>query len=271
MATLYVSDLDGTLLQSDGTLSDYTSRTVNALVKKGMLFSYATARSYETARKVTAGLDVRIPLAVYNGAMVVHHFNGAPLIKNFFDAQIGCVLKDLLQNGVYPIVYAFIDGEEKFSYVRGKENDAMRQFIQTREGDRRANAVEDAQALYRGDIFYLSCIEEKEETLRPFYDRYSRQYRCLLQTDFYTRSKWLEMMPAQASKANAAKQLKQWLHCEKLIVFGDGANDIDLFEAADEAYAVGNAAKTLKCVSTAVIGSNDENGVANWLLKHYKA
>lgn len=45
MTTLYVSDLDGTLLRSNQKTSAYTNRTINELVEKGMLFSYATARS----------------------------------------------------------------------------------------------------------------------------------------------------------------------------------------------------------------------------------
>ena len=47
--TLYVSDLDGTLLRSDETLSEYTCNVINNLTEKGMVFSYATARSLITA------------------------------------------------------------------------------------------------------------------------------------------------------------------------------------------------------------------------------
>ena len=39
MKTLYVSDLDGTLLRSDITISEYTGRTINELAARGMLFS----------------------------------------------------------------------------------------------------------------------------------------------------------------------------------------------------------------------------------------
>ena len=55
------------------------------------------------------------------------------------------------------------------------------------------------------------------------------------------------------------------LKCEKLIVFGDGKNDIDMFELADESYAVQNADEDLKKYATAIISSNDEDGVAKWL------
>jgi hypothetical protein len=45
MKTLYVSDLDGTLLNSQETTTQYTNQIINELVDNGMLFSYATARS----------------------------------------------------------------------------------------------------------------------------------------------------------------------------------------------------------------------------------
>jgi hydroxymethylpyrimidine pyrophosphatase-like HAD family hydrolase len=53
MGNLYVSDLDGTLLRSNEVTSEYTNHVINSLVSKGMLFSYATARSLITAKKVT--------------------------------------------------------------------------------------------------------------------------------------------------------------------------------------------------------------------------
>ncbi|MDO5156865.1 MAG: HAD hydrolase family protein [Eubacteriales bacterium] len=56
MKTLYVSDLDGTLLRSNEVTSDYTNDVINRLTSDGMLFSYATARSLVTAKKVTKGI-----------------------------------------------------------------------------------------------------------------------------------------------------------------------------------------------------------------------
>ena len=59
------------------------------------------------------------------------------------------------------------------------------------------------------------------------------------------------------------------LDCEKLIVFGDGKNDIDMFQMADESYAVANAHEELKKYATDVILSNDDDGVAQWLEVNY--
>lgn len=53
------------------------------------------------------------------------------------------------------------------------------------------------------------------------------------------------------------------------MVFGDGKNDMDMFEIADECYAVENAVPELKAMATAVIGGNDSDGVARWLESNY--
>lgn len=73
-------------------------------------------------------------------------------------------------------------------------------------------------------------------------------------------------MPKNASKSNAIKQLQALQKCEKIVAFGDGKNDIDMFEIADEAYAVQNAHPDLKKYATAIISSNDDDGVARWQL-----
>ena len=120
-----------------------------------------------------------------------------------------------------------------------------------------------------GDLFYLTCIDDADKLL-PLYETYRDRYHCVYQTDIYSGEQWLEILPKAASKSNAIRQLKQMLGCERLVVFGDGKNDIDMFEMADEAYAMANAVPELKERATAVIGSNNEDGVARWLETHVK-
>jgi len=265
MRTLYVSDLDGTLLRSDATTSAYTDSVIRMLVEKGMLFSYATARSLITAKKVTNGIDARIPLIVYNGAFVIDNCTEEILIANYFDPSICDLLDDLFSHDIYPIVYAYISGREKFSFIPQSCTRGMKLFLDSRKGDIRTNRVESSDKLKEGNIFYISCIDEPEK-LEPFYDKYKDRYHCIYQRDFYSKEQWLEILPPEASKSHAIRQLQSMLGCEKLIVFGDGKNDLDMFQIADESYAVANAHEELKKQATAVISSNDEDGVAKWLV-----
>lgn len=268
MKTLYVSDLDGTLLRNDETTSEYTNSVINSLVEQGMVFSYATARSLITAKKVTGGIAARIPLIVYNGAFVMDNVTGEILLANYFDDSVQSVLSDLFAHEVYPIVYSFIEEVEKFSFVPKLCNRGTKLFLDTRKGDIRTNAISDTEALRAGNIFYLTCIDEKEK-LQPLYNKYKDKYHCVFQADIYTGEQWLEIMPSSASKSNAIKQLQAKLGFEKLVVFGDGKNDIDMFLAADESYAVANAHEELKKYASGIILSNEEDGVARWLEEHF--
>lgn len=268
MKILYVSDLDGTLLRSDETISEYTAKTINRLTEQGMLFSYATARSYHTARKVTKGLDAKIPLIVYNGAFILDNVTGQVLGSNFFGEDASEILDALIRNEIYPIVYSYIDDVEKFSFVPDRCSRGLVKFLETRKGDVRTNMVTDVEQLYAGEIFYFTCIEEKEK-LEPLYERFKDKYHCVYHKDIYSGEQWLEIMPLSASKGGAIGQLKDYLGCDKVVVFGDAINDLDMFKMADECYAVNNAVSELKQVATQVIGGNNEDGVVKWLLENF--
>lgn len=269
MSILYVSDLDGTLLRKDETTSEYTNNVINTLTGAGMIFSYATARSLITAKKVTKGIDAKIPLIVYNGAFVIDNKTEEILIANYFESSVKNLLDDLFNQQVYPITYAYINGREKFSFVPSLCTKGMNMFIESRKGDVRTNRVETSDELKLGNIFYITCIDEPDK-LEPLYEKYKNTFHCIYQKDIYTNEQWLEILPPSTSKSNAINQLKSLLKCEKVIVFGDGKNDIDMFQMADEAYAVQNAHEDLKKYATAIISSNDDDGVAMWLDQNAK-
>lgn len=269
MSTLYVSDLDGTLLRSDEHTSEYTNSVINSLTDKGMIFSYATARSLITAKKAAGGLTAKIPLIVYNGAFIVDNISGEILIGNYFDNAVYDVLDVLFEHGVFPIVYSFINGAEKFSFVPELCSEGVLDFLGTRKGDVRTNAVKSPDDLKAGRIFYIACIDEPER-LEPLFEKYKNTFHCIYHVDIYSNDQWLEIMPRETSKSNAVKQLQALLGCEKTVVFGDGKNDIDMFQQADEAYAVQNAHDELKKYASGIIPSNDEDGVAVWLERNFK-
>lgn len=269
MPTLYLSDLDGTLLRSDQRTSTYTNETINRLVAEGMIFSYATARSFNTARKVTQGLDARIPLIVYNGAFIIDNATHELIQTNLFtEADAVEILHDLLDAGVCPIVYC-LDDKERFVYNRCRINDDTRDFVASRRGDSRDTPVNDDALLTRKGTFYFTCIDEKEK-LAPLNEKYRERFTCVYSRDIYSGAQWLEIMPKAATKAHAARQLAKLLGCDRIVAFGDAVNDLPLFEVSDECYAVANAAEELKEKATSVIGCNDEDGVACWLETNWR-
>ncbi|MGI6004906.1 MAG: HAD family hydrolase [Christensenellales bacterium] len=273
MKTLYVTDLDGTLLNDRIQVSKRSVRIINRLVSRGMLFTYATARSLASAEKVTAKLDIRLPVVVYNGAFTIDAKTGEVLRSFGFNHGQKAYLQALLSShDLYPLVYAYRDGQEKMSWLLSRQSDAQKQYADGRRDDPRMHPVAALSDLYYGDVFYLTLMGERDE-LMPVYLALadSEHYACFLQRELYTRQYWCEIMPRAASKAAAVTHLKERLGCRRVIAFGDGHNDLPMFEAADACYAVKNAATVLKKAATAVIGGNNDDAVALWLEKNYGA
>ncbi len=268
MKTLYVSDLDGTLLQSDATLSAFTAETVNALTERGMLFSYATARSQYTAGAITASLAKTIPVIIYNGTFILENGTQRILQGNCFPKEDAAhVLRVFTEGGVYPFVYAHVDGAERASYVPDRLSSDMQRFADGRTEDARMRPCAETE-MQDGEAFHFVAMDTAEHLL-PIYEALRETFPCYYTIDMYTKSPWLEVYPRGVSKANAVLQLKKLLGCDRVVCFGDGKNDLSMFAIADECYAVENAAPELKAAATAVIGKNDEDAVAKWLLEHY--
>lgn len=268
--TLYISDLDGTLLGSNQRISEKSSRIINSLVEKGMIFSYATARSVHTAKNAAKGLTAKIPLIVYNGAFIVDNITLERIAVNTFtDNEADYIYSLLVNGGVYPIVYSLIDDIEKFSYDTLTLSRGLSDFIDTRKGDFRDRPLVGDKDILLGKKFYFTCIDSADK-LEQLYNSLKDKYNCYFQTDIYSSEHWLEIMPTAATIANAVLQLKDILGCDRVISFGDAVNDIPMAKISDEFYAVGNAADALKSIATGIIGCNDDDGVAQWLLENYK-
>ena len=60
------------------------------------------------------------------------------------------------------------------------------------------------------------------------------------------------------------------LSYDKIVAFGDGINDVEMFKLSDECYAVKNAVEGLKDIATAVIDSNLDDAVAQWLKENLR-
>jgi len=272
LKTLYVTDLDGTLLNTHDTINRKSIDVINNLVEKGMKFTYATARSLVSASVVTKGLSTNIPVITYNGAYIINPATNEILSSTeFTKEECDKVISVMKKYNINPLVYSYIDNVESVSWVTCKENNGMKRYLSLRKGDKRLRPLINATKLYQGIMFYYTCIGEREELLqvyRAFAD--DDRFRCTIQQELYRKEYWCEIMPKNATKAEAILKLKKLWGCDNVISFGDAINDIPMFQVSDECYAVANAVPELKKVATGIIGSNDEDGVSQWLKSYAK-
>lgn len=263
--TLYIADLDGTLLRDDEHTSEYTNAAINGLISRGMLFSLATSRSEVSSSAVISGLKLELPIIAYNGAAIIKAGSGEIIYKNAFSrSDADMILDTLVGAGVYPIVFSFIDSKDRFCYIYDKSTRPQRDYIDTKANDRRIRPVDTVDELRKGDVYYFVCIGDPA-VLRPLYEHFEDKFHCLYEVNRYTGEQWFEIIPEGVSKAGAILKLKELTGAERVVSFGDGINDREMFDISDECYAVGNAYEGLKEIATGVIDTNENDGVAKYL------
>ena len=265
--TLFVTDLDGTLMRDNKTISETSIEILNRLIDNGMNITYATARSIRSASRITKDIHFNFPVIIKNGTVLVDSVSKEIIEIATFSTDELLKIKGIVSKYKLPgFITSYINGKETKSYMQDKMNVGFMDYLGQHRNDKRLKAVSCEEELYEGTVCYFTFIAQKEE-LQYMYDELSadERWNCIFQKDKYRDEFWLEIFPKNASKAKAIMELKEKYHCDRIVVFGDSLNDMSMFEIADEAYAVSNAIKELKEIATDIIGSNNDNGVAMYL------
>jgi len=268
MKTLYISDLDGTLLNSRAELSDYTIEVLNRLIENGVHFSIATARTASTTLKMFENVALNIPIVLMNGVLIYDPIRKEYIKKEALSKEVAAdIILAMREAGQTGLLYS-LQNEVVKTHYETLDNKALCDFINERKikYNKVFTQVADFSEVSE-DIIYFCFLDEKKN-LEQLYSLISKldgieiaKYR-----DIYSENLWyVEVFSASASKYNAVRFLREYGGYEHICGFGDNLNDIPLFRACDKSYAVANAKDEVKEIATAVIANNEEDGVAKYL------
>ena len=264
--TLYVSDLDGTLLNSDKVISEYSKKSLNKLIDKGVNFTVATARTPATVVDILKGININIPVVLMNG-VVIYDIKSKKYIdiKEIDKATTNKILDIFEKNNKYPLVYGVKENKINVFY-KELSCSAEKVFYEERKDSKYKDFIKiDNYKKYIDNLGIINLITFGEyNVVEKIYNEIKNIYNieANFYEDIYERGTYfLEVYSKKASKANGIKQLRDYIKYDQLIVFGDNINDIPMFQVADRGYAMLNGADELKNISTEVIKSNNEDGV----------
>lgn len=268
---LIVTDLDGTLLRSDRSLSEYTVRVLRAAIAAGVGLTYATARSHHTASPLLTGVGLRLPAVVFNGALAVDPGSGDRLAANLLDRDLAtAVVAEGLGCKLPPIVCGFTAGSEVAVHA-DPVNEGQRLWLEqrVRHGDPRLRHVPVVRP--PDEVLVVQFIARREDlhdlTARvrsTFGERVATALiRDVYQPDYYH----FEIHHPRATKG----QMVRWVADRvgvplgAVTAIGDNHNDLSMFGIAARRLAVGNAQPEVLAVADEVLATNDEDGVAAYL------
>ena len=260
MKTLYVTDLDGTLLTNKGGLKDRAAEMIKRMSDKGVLFTYATARRFASAGFIMQKAEIKLPVVTMNGVIIADGQSGEIIkLNGFKEGQLEEAKAAIIEYNETPMVYTFIDGVQRVNYLKDNTS-RTKSYINSRKGDKALRPCKSYDELFEGDIHYLTFLDPviPEEVREKLFSA-ERDFGTNGYFDVYHKEEfWFEVFSSSASKSNGVLQLREMLGADEVVCFGDNMNDLPMFEVSDRCYAVSNAVREVKEAATGVIG-NSEN------------
>ena len=269
---LVVFDLDGTLLNRESAISDYTSETLQLLSQRDIAYTVATGRTLHGARAVLDGHQFLLPQAYKNGVMIWHpeterFLSGATLTPGELDN----VVRACLTQRLTPFVFTLDEDAGSTVYHSPTLTDIERGLIRSIgvEASVTVRALDELPA--DATITHVNAIGNGDAINSVLHSVNDEPHLVAYSGVAFEGEpwRWLDVHHSDASKGGAIETMKRLLGVETVICFGDSDNDLSMFEAADESYATANANDSIKSAATAVIGHHDEEGVARFLRERF--
>ena len=270
MRTLYVSDLDGTLLGRDSRVSAASAALLNRLIdERGVLFTVATARTPATVVPLMQQVHVRLPLLTMTGAAwwdaAADRFTRTQALPTDVVEQVQAIFAS---HDLHPFVYRR-RGDRLEAHHGGRLNDDEQHFVRERMHLR----------IKRFRLGAEADADSSDEALLIFamndYDRLALVHRDIISTVpctamfyhdiFAPATGLLEVYRHGCTKAAAMRELAAQLGADRVVAFGDNLNDLDMLRAADVAVAVANAVPEVRATAHIVIGDNTTDAVPRFI------
>ena len=260
-------DLDGTLLNDKKQVSKRNADTIKRIHKeKDVLFVITTGKNLNDITQVidAIGNPINQYIIACNGALIKDNIKETYIVRNYLEKEevidlIKVYKKENLRGIIHTYDYQLTDGE-----VEAKNNKNIK-LVQNLEKYYQENDIKTTSML-------TLCGEEKDvestqKRIKEEFEEIETTNICDFTIDIGTevyRTKYIDVMRKNATKANAIKTLADYLQISKdeIIVMGDGANDISMFEMSGYKVAMENANKSLKEKADYITKNNNQDGVA---------
>ena len=267
--TLYISDLDGTLLDRNSEVSVYSKSALNGLISQGVHFTIATGRTTDAAIVIMSDIGLNVPIITFNGVVIYN-------VRNKSFEKVYRLDSDAVKNAVSILklfsvswlMYELCDNE-LIAYYDSLRHKPINDFVEDRKA--RYNStfshVEDLRDVFTDHIVYFTLIDTYER-IKPVYDALKvlpNINMAMVDDTSINGLWWLEIYSAEASKEKAIMYIREKYGYSEVIGFGDNYNDLPMFKACDISVAVNNALDGIKTAADYICEAHDDDGVVKWI------
>lgn len=266
---LIAVDMDGTLLNDRGHITQATLDVIAAAQAQGIVFAICTGRFFENASILISDAGLRCPIIGVNGAVIGDKPFGKLLREHLMDRKLALEAFHILEE--QQALYYVFSPQLVATRYPDDQHHSLRDFGErmTKEGGTRYTYGREAclEAIEGGIYKYyvhsegdLAALRRHREGLEP------------LEGIAITQSSELniELMPLDVDKGSGIRDLAELygIPMEEVMAIGDQDNDLPMLRAAGWGVAMDNAKPDIKAEADAVTASNNEDGVARAIWRY---
>lgn len=247
---MIILDLDGTLLCSDKSISEYTSSVLEKCKKKGVKIAIATARSEKAAKKY---IDIVKPdIVISNGGSLVRCGDNNILYKCMLSSKVS---DNLINECIHKREVVSITSETETGYYVNWDDPPF-------SSDYAHAIIHDFSVPLSEDTYKITIEILNDKVAQEIADIFP-QCRMLA----FTGENYYRFASKNSSKINAIRETAKSLNIDmsQVVAFGDDYNDFEMIIECGIGVAMGNAIDEVKTVADYVCDTNDNDGVAKLL------
>ncbi|MBQ1258276.1 MAG: HAD family phosphatase [Clostridia bacterium] len=255
---LIAVDMDGTLLNHEGKLTERTIKAAQAAMEKGAKFVLSSGRMPAALKAFAGEIGVNAPCVCFNGGAAVDVFTDEVFYQTPVPIELAKDIAETAESmGLY--IHAFING----GYIAPEYNEKTAQYerLTTVKATVVNGKVSENLTEAPMKVLILDTPEGVEKVLSGLQEKFKGRAAIMR-----SQKHLIECVDKNTSKAGALEHLIHMLGIQKeeTIAFGDGQNDLEMLKWAGESYVMDNASDAVKnaCERFRIAPSNKEDGVA---------
>jgi hypothetical protein len=248
---LLLFDLDGTLLQTDKTISMFTMQILKKCSEQGIMIGVSTSRSEKNCMEFIAELNPDVVIS--SAGALVKYWDKYVYKAEFTQIETKNLIKKARE----------ICGEDCEITIDTVDEHYWNYKIDPKQQDKSW-----------GDSVYTDFTDFEQASLKMCVEIFDEKAAKQLQENLsecdcvrFSDGYWYKFTKKTATKENAILHLCKvcGIAADDIVAFGDDFADIGMLKLCGVGVAMGNAIDEVKLVADCVIGDNDHDGIANYL------
>ncbi|MGL6153560.1 MAG: Cof-type HAD-IIB family hydrolase [Cetobacterium sp.] len=262
MKKIIFCDLDGTLLNEEKEISPLNKKVIQDLYEKNIEFIITTGRGYSRTKNYRDLLEINCEVICNNGS-TIYNISGEKIFEKTIPIETSQELIDffILRN----INFLGNSGDFMYTSIETEKN-LKKHFKSFPE-----NIVILPLDKLKNIIFEkIVILDEDYKNLKNWENILNFKFSSVIRT-FISQSNFLDIVSKECSKGIAMEFLakQKGFSLNETLAFGDAYNDFEMLSMAGEGVIMDNGFEELKKIIKNRTHSNNNDGVAKYLIKHF--